>query len=247
MRIAPGNDKETMFLEDLPVHFEGLQADIITQLDMAAEEFEQDYPTFYGDLRDELSLNGEIDFISAILYLDTYYSSRHNGLGSKVLNQETEFAAQQYFKYYYDRGLFGDAEMNRVFTHTYFASMLHDFYTKLQNYQDRAYTDKKISITKASLYFGEHKTVQTILKVLGEDYDYFPLYVDTIEFELYDRDTQPYVHASHNGKPMSLEGHADENGDMMFNIFMDYICDKLYYGDIDAVKKGNENFRDVEF
>ena len=52
--------------------------------------------------------------------------------------------------------------------------------------------------------------------------------------------------AQNTAASVRLEGHADENGDMMFNIFMDYICDKLYYGDIDAVKKGNENFRDVD-
>lgn len=47
MRIAPGNEKETMFLEDLPIHYDGLQKDILTQLDKAEEEFESIYPTFY--------------------------------------------------------------------------------------------------------------------------------------------------------------------------------------------------------
>jgi len=41
---------------------------------------------------------------------------------------------KEYFKYYYDEGLFGDDQINRVFMHTYLTSMLHDFYTKLQNY-----------------------------------------------------------------------------------------------------------------
>jgi len=101
---------------------------------MAGQEFERKYPSFYEDLKFELDLKGDVNFVSAMIYLDTYLSSKHNGLGKKILNQDTEYTAQQYFRYYYDRGLFSDEEMNRVFTHEYFSSMLHDFYTKLQNY-----------------------------------------------------------------------------------------------------------------
>ena len=124
-----------------------------------------------------------------MLYLDSYYSARHNNLGNKYLNYDTERAAAEYFDYYYDKGLFGDEKMNRVFTHAYFSSLLHDMYTKLQNYQDRAYSDKMVSTLKSSLYFGEYKTAATILKQLGEEYDYFPKYGEQITFELYDRDS----------------------------------------------------------
>jgi len=47
VRIAPGNEKETMFMEDLPLHFDPLQAEILANLDKAEEEFESLYPTFY--------------------------------------------------------------------------------------------------------------------------------------------------------------------------------------------------------
>jgi len=92
------------------------------------------YPTFYQNLKDELDLTGEVDFVSAMLYLDTYYSYKDNSLSHKRLNKETEEQAKEYFWYYYDEGLFGDAAMNRVFVHDYLTSMLHDLYTKLQNY-----------------------------------------------------------------------------------------------------------------
>lgn len=103
----------------------------MANLDEAQEEFETLYPQFYENLRDELDLTGHIDFVTAMLYLDTYYSARDNGLGHHRLNQETEEMAQIYFKYYYDEGLFSDDNMNRVFTHYYLASLLHDMYTKL--------------------------------------------------------------------------------------------------------------------
>jgi len=77
-----------------------------------------------------------------MLYLDTYYSYTTNSLSHKRLNKETEDQAKEYFKYYYDEGIFGDSALNRVFINTYLTSMLHDMYTKLQNYQDRAYSDK---------------------------------------------------------------------------------------------------------
>jgi hypothetical protein len=69
-----------------------------------------------------------------MIYLDTYYSAKDNGMGSKRLNRETEEQVKKYYEYYYDEGLFGDDAMNRVFTHNYLSSMLHDMYTKLQNY-----------------------------------------------------------------------------------------------------------------
>lgn len=230
-----------MFLEDLPIHYDGLQKDILTSLDKAEEEFESIYPTFYQNLKDELDLSGDVDFVSSMLYLDTYYSFKDNSLSHKRLNKETEDQAKEYFKYYYDEGLFGDENINRVFTHYFLTSLLHDFYTKLQNYQDRAYSDKQVTQLKASLYFGEYKTAQVLLKALGEDYDFFPKYAEQIIFELYDRDTQPYVYASHNGVPLKLGGKA-EKGHIMFNVFMDYICDRIYYGSIDDVKTGDEKY-----
>ena len=184
-----------------------------------------------------------MDFVTSNLYLDTYFSALHNSVNDKNLNSQTEDAAREYYRYYYDLGMFGDPQLNWVFMHSYFASMLHDMYTKLQNYQDRAYSDKNIANVKAALYFGEHKTAATILKMLGEDHDYAPKYVEEIYFELYDRDSQPYVHATHNGEPMELEGITSD-GHVMFNVFMDYICDKIYYGDVDQVKDGDENFKD---
>jgi catalase (peroxidase I) len=47
VRIAPGNEKETMFMEDLPLHFDPLQTEILANLDKAQDEFESIYPTFY--------------------------------------------------------------------------------------------------------------------------------------------------------------------------------------------------------
>lgn len=103
----------------------------MSSLDKAEEEFESLYPTFYQNLKDELDLTGDVDFVTSMLYLDTYYSYKDNSLSHKWLNKETEEQVKEYFKYYYDEGLFGDDQINRVFMHTYLTSMLHDFYTKL--------------------------------------------------------------------------------------------------------------------
>ena len=35
VRIAPGNEKETIFMSDLPEHFDGLKTDIVSELDKA--------------------------------------------------------------------------------------------------------------------------------------------------------------------------------------------------------------------
>lgn len=34
---------------------------------------------------------------------------------------------------------------------------------------------------------------------------------------------------------------------MMFNVFMDYVCDWIYYGSIDEVKSGVEKFWNTEY
>ena len=60
-------------------------------------------------------------------------------------------------------------------------------------------------------------------------------------FELYDRDTEPYIYATYNGKPLSLGGLAEE-GNLMFNQFQDYICDLIYYGDLEKVKEGEDDW-----
>jgi len=44
---------------------------------------------------------------------------------------------------------------------------------------------------------------------------------------------------------MNIGGKADK-GSMMFNVFIDYVCDRIYYGDIAEVKAGNEKFKDPE-
>ena len=44
---------------------------------------------------------------------------------------------------------------------------------------------------------------------------------------------------------MKIGGKADK-GSLMFNVFMDYICDRIYYGSIAAVKSGAEKFKDPE-
>ena len=121
-------------MEDLPLHYDSLSTEILAKLDSAEEEFESLYPTFYQNLKDELDLSGDVDFVSSMLYLDTYYSYTSNSLSSKWLNKETEDQAKEYFKYYYDEGLFGDEALNWVFISTYLSSLLHDMYTKLQNY-----------------------------------------------------------------------------------------------------------------
>jgi len=45
---------------------------------------------------------------------------------------------------------------------------------------------------------------------------------------------------------MNLGGKA-EKGSLMFNVFMDYICDRIYFGNIASVKTAEEKFRDPEF
>lgn len=102
-----------------------------------------------------------------------------------------------------------------------------------------------VSQIKASLFFGEFKTAATILKVLGEEYDYTYTYGEEIRFELYDQDDESFVYATYNGEPMSLDGRADD-GSILFQEFMDFICDKLYYGDIEAVRKGDESYKSSE-
>lgn len=33
----------------------------------------------------------------------------------------------------------------------------------------------------------------------------------------------------------------------MFNVFMDFICDKIYYGNLDEVKTGDEKYWNQEY
>ena len=64
------------------------------------------------DTVEELELIGEVDFVTSNLYLDTYFSALHNSVNDKNLNSQTEDAAREYYRYYYDLGMFGDPQLN---------------------------------------------------------------------------------------------------------------------------------------
>ena len=76
---------------------------------------------------------------------------------------------------------------------------------------------------------------------LGERHNSRPSFFQQINWIFFDRGGEFNVKAESSGRPLRLEGNANEAGETELSIFIEYLWSKLYYGDIELVTKEVED------
>lgn len=186
-----------------------------------------------------------ITFSSAIIYLDDYVTAKYHGKSIPYeFDQDTKNLIQIYYMNYYRDGLFKDPVITKIFTSSYFKNLAKEILLKYENDQDQDFVglqNEFIDTLEFSVHFGNHQTFLAMMHQLKQIDDYFPSFSEEITWELFYSAGQYKVRGRYEGKPIQMEGHADINGDVTIDTFLDYMCTKIYLGDIEKVIKGNED------
>ena len=224
-----GGNRDLEFLEHPLEMYPSLNDNITYNLNEAKILFERKYgDRMYKDMSETIGVDLHlITYSSAILYLDDYVTAKYNGFDVPYeYYQETKNIIQMYYKSYYKNGLFKDPNINKVFTNSYFKSLAKEIILKYENDQDINFgssDNEYIDTVGLSAHFGNHQTFLAIMHQLGEMDDYFPSYSEQITWELLKSGGQFKVKAEYDGKPMKLEGHANPDGEMSLDDFVNYI------------------------
>lgn len=241
----PGNDDREFLIKPMQM-YPGQKSTINDQLNYAKNEFEQRYGNrLYEGLsktmnRKELDFN----FASTLMFLDDYMVAQENSKVTYTLDRQTDDLVSEYYTYYFKNGLFRDEALTRSFTDSYFTNLIQELVMK-RNSKDGEYSKGQlIEKLKHSVHVGNHQTYAAILHVLGERDHYRLDFSQIISWEMFERNGNYYVKALLNGKPLDLEGNANDNGEVELSILFDYLCSKLYYGDDILLAKGFKNADD---
>ena len=184
----------------------------------------------------------DINFANTLLYLDDYMSAKENDKSTGYgLSSSTKNLVVEYYKHYYRDGYFRDEAVNKMFTDGYFRNLGKELLMKHQGITENKYGGTFINSLNHTVHIGNHQTFVAILHQLGERRDYTLDFAQKIDWELFDRNGVFYVRGTVNGEPLELEGNANSRGEVEFSIFFEYLCSKLYHGDIEAAANGSEN------
>ena len=184
----------------------------------------------------------DINFANTLLYLDDYMSAKENDKSTGYgLSSSTKNLVVEYYKHYYRDGYFRDEAVNKMFTDGYFRNLGKELLMKHQGITENKYGGTFINSLNHTVHIGNHQTFVAILHQLGERRDYTLDFAQKIDWELFDRNGVFYVRGTVNGEPLELEGNSNSRGEVEFSIFFEYLCSKLYHGDIEAAANGSEN------
>lgn len=147
----------------------------------------------------------------------------------------------EYFKFLIKHGMLRDQALNRVIAHPFLYSLLREIMFKAQPLSEFNKWEGPCVTSKVSLAFGNKITFLAALEVLNLDHDvsFVPGWGDQLTFELFEEDKKLFVRIYINQK---LVTKLTRDGIIPLNRFIDYICSRLYYGDMDAVEKGTEDY-----
>jgi hypothetical protein len=242
-RLYPGNP-DALFLTQLTQTYGGVSQQLDQQLYDAKVEYEETHGTrFYEDLANAIHRPVDnIDFYTIFRYADDILTTKANGEASAVnLSKELMDQLSVYYGHYFGNGLFRDEALTRVFAHPYLSSVAHELQIKMEDDQTGKWSNTGIHEAKASLYLANHLTMLAALHLFNEVEDYHVDFNDELRFQLYKDGDRYYVRSLLNDKPLRLEGTANSNGEAEWTAWRDYICSKLYYGNVERVRNGKEN------
>lgn len=242
-RIYPGNP-DALFLTQLSKTYPGLAKKMDQQLYDAKVEYEETHGTrFYEDFAKAIHKPVDnVDFFTVFRYADDILTTKANGRPSAVtLSKDLMDGLSVYYGHYFGNGLFRDADLTRAFAHPYLSSVAHELELKMEDDQTGKYANFGIHEAKHSLYLGNHLTLLAALHLFNEVEDYHVDFNDELRFQLFKKNGKYYVRTLLNDRPLRLEGTANTDGEAEWTNFRDYICSKLYYGNIERVRNGKEN------
>ena len=204
----------------------GLKDDIRKSLNKAKNEFEEKYQNrLYESLARAMSKNpSDINFANTILYLDDYITAKANGQRIPyTFDFQTETLIDEYFTHYYERGLFGDTALTRVFTSSYFTNLGKELLAKHAALTEGKDADKFIRELKHAVHISNDQTFAAVMHQLGERHGPRPSFARQVDWVFFERGGEFYVKTESDGHPLRLEGNANEAGEVELGIFMEYL------------------------
>jgi hypothetical protein len=242
-KLHPGNP-DALFLTKLNELYPGVTKKVDQQLFDSKAEYEATHGTqFYAAFADAIHRPADnVNFYSVFRYADDILTSKANGKQSSVeLSRDLMDKLSVYYGYYFGNGLFRDQALTRAFAHTYLSTVAHELQLKVEDDQTGKWSGQALHELKFSVYLSNHLTLLAALNLFNEIEDYHVDFNDELRFQLLKKDGKYVVRSSLNDKPLSLEGTADAHGDAEWSSWRDYVCSKLYYGDLTKVRSGAEN------
>lgn len=242
--IHTGN-ADGFFFRDIKKMYPGLEKDFNENMKRASSEFESRYgDELYKRLAFSMGRNiGELDFDSVAPFLDDYISAFANGKSTKPFNfnEDTMDLVSRYYYFLIHQGLLRDPALNKVIAHPFLYSLLREILFKAQDYTDIARWEGPCVTSKVSLAFGNRLTYLAALRTLDldDDVSYNPGWGDQLTFELYQEADQWFVRIYNNNE---LVRSISRDGKIPLEQFKTYVCTRLYYGDMDAVEAGYEDY-----
>jgi len=242
-KIYPGNP-DALFLTKLSELYPGIAKQLTQQLFDAKVEYEETHGTkFYEEFAKAIHKPiDNVNFDSIYRYADDILTTKANGEPSAVsLTKADVDNLSVYYGHRFGNGLFRDSALTRVFAHTYLASVAHELQMKMEDDQSGKWANQGIHELRHSVYLSNHLTMLAALHLFNEAEDYRLDFNDELRFQLFKKDGKYFVRSLLNDKPLSLEGTSNADGEAEWSTWRDYICTKLYYGQISKVKEGAEN------
>ena len=242
--VYSGNS-DGFFFKDIQSMYPGIQRDFEKNIHEASVEYQSKTKNrLFEVLSNQMNVPAsEITFYSLAKYLDDYICAYSNERSTIPFNfdKNTEEMVSEYFTYLIKHGMLRDQALNKVIAHPFLYSLLREIMFKAQPQSEFSKWEGPWVTSKASLSFGNRLTFLAALEVLNLDQDinYVPGWGDQLTFELFEEDRKLFIRIFINQK---LVTQLSRDGVIPLNQFIDYVCSRLYYGDLDAVEKGTEDY-----
>ena len=242
--IHTGN-ADGFFFRDIKKLIPGLQKDFEYNLKQASQEFEISVgDELFKRLSLLMNVNTEdLDFENIANFLDDYICAFANGKSTAPFDfdKETLELIGQYYYFLINHGLLRDPSLNKVIAHPFLYSLLREILFKAQDESEIARWEGPCVSSKVSLAFGNRLTYLAVLRVLNLDQNilYSPGWGDQLTFELFTENGQWFVRIFNNNEVVTS---IESSGNIKLEDFNYYVCSRLYYGDMDAVKAGYEDY-----
>lgn len=245
--VYSGNS-DGFFFKDIASMYPGLQKDFDRNVDDAGKEYE--YITdnrLFTIMSFAMNIPLEdINFKNLARYLDDYICAYSNNRNVSPFNfdSKTEEMISEYYVYLIKHGMLRDPALNKVLAHPFLYSLLREIMFKAQTLRDQDKWEGPCVTSKVSLAFGNRLTFLAALDVLNFDHDivYNPGWGDQLTFELFEEDRELFVRIYINGE---LVTHLSRDGIIPLNNFIEYVCSRLYFGNMEKVKQGLEDYRQI--
>lgn len=245
--IHVGNS-DGFFFKDIQSMYPGLEKDFNKNMEEAAEEFQNKEGTklFYKLAALMDVPRSDLNFQNIAQYLDDYISAFANNKNTDPFefDQDSLEMITEYYIHLIKRGLLRDPDLNKVLAHPFLSTMLREILFKAQDANQLKEWEGPCVTNKVSLAFGNRLTYLAVLRVLeiddGEPYN--PGWGDQLTFQLFKQDGEWFVKIFNDDVLITL-GDTGEN--IPLSTFREYVCSRLYYGDMDAVEAGEEDYHEM--